>query len=156
MVVYGISAWVTGADMTALQQIMNTAQNIACSRYLGRAKNIIKDTSHPGHHQFTLRPSGRRYGSSRAKTTRHLNSFFPQAIALLNSSHTPTSSYFIYLYLTLLLLHYLHSYLLFCSYCLVLSVLVLLFCVVLLFYLRYYSLHGENPKKFLVSVYMAK
>src|SRR4029434_9550591 len=117
---------------------------------------ITADPSHPANSLFNRLPSGQRYSAIMTKTSRHLNSFFPQAIALLNSSHTRTLSHFISLYLTLLLLHYLHSYLLFCSYCLVLSVLVLLFCVVLLFYLRYYSLHGENPKKFLVSVYMAK
>ena len=34
--------------------------NIAHSRDLGRAENIIKATSHPDHHLFTLQSSGRR------------------------------------------------------------------------------------------------
>ncbi len=85
----------TAADKKALQRIINTAQkitgcspsleSIARSHYLSRAKIIIKDTSHPGHHLFNLLPSGRRYRSLRAKTTRLQNSFFLVAIGTLNS-----------------------------------------------------------------------
>src|SRR4029434_5543016 len=96
---YCMSAWYsccTAADKSALQRDINTAQKItACSlpslesiarsRYLSRANNILKDSSHPGHHLFTLLPSGRRYRSMRAGTTRLNNSFFPSAIRLLNS-----------------------------------------------------------------------
>ncbi len=81
VLVYCISVWYsscTAADKKALQRIINTAQkitgcslpsleSIARSHYLSRAKNIIKDTSHPGHHLFNLLPSGRRYRSLRAK-----------------------------------------------------------------------------------------
>ncbi len=98
VLVYCISVWYsscTAADKKALQRIINTAQkitgcslpsleSIARSHYLSRAKNIIKDTSHPGHHLFNLLPSGRRYRSLRAKTTRLQNSFFPVAIRTLN------------------------------------------------------------------------
>src|SRR4029434_3393846 len=63
-----ISVWYsgcTGAAKRALQRIINTAQKItgcslpsleviARSRYLDRANNIMKDSSHPGHHLFTL------------------------------------------------------------------------------------------------------
>ena len=71
------------------QRVSNTAQkikitacslpyleNIARSCYLRRANNILKDSSHPAHHLFTLLPSGRRYRSSRARTTRLKDSFF--------------------------------------------------------------------------------
>ena len=86
----------TAADKTALQRIIITAQkitgcslpsleNIACSHYLSRAKNIIKDTSHPGHHLFTLLPCDRRYMSSRARTTCLKDSFFPTAIRTIIS-----------------------------------------------------------------------
>src|SRR4029434_5360094 len=78
-----ISVWYSGctaADKRAIQRIISTAQkitgcslpslvNIAHSRYLGRANNIMKDTSHPGHHLFTLLPSGRWYTYSSARTT---------------------------------------------------------------------------------------
>ena len=96
---YCISAWYSGctaADKRALQRVINTAQkitgcslpsleSIARSRYLSRANNILKDSSHPGHHLFTLLPSGRRYRSFRARTTRLKNSFFPTAIRTLNT-----------------------------------------------------------------------
>ena len=87
---YCISAWYfgfTAADNRALQRV-NTGQKItgcslpsleciARSRYLDRANNILKDSSHPGHHLFTLLPSGSWYRSSRAKTTHLKDSFFP-------------------------------------------------------------------------------
>src|SRR4029434_6775011 len=60
-------------------------ESIARSRYLSRANNILKDSSHQGHHLFTLLPSGRRYRSFRARTTRLKNSFFPTAIRTLNT-----------------------------------------------------------------------
>src|SRR4029434_7895584 len=96
---YCISAWYSGctaADKRALQRVINTAQkftgcslpslkSIARSRYLSRANNILKDSSHPGHHLFTLLLSGRRYRSFRARTTRLKNSFFPTAIRTLNT-----------------------------------------------------------------------
>ncbi|GAA6107961.1 thymidylate kinase isoform X1 [Tachysurus ichikawai] len=101
VLVYCISVWYsscTAADKKALHKIVNTAQkitgcplpsleSIAHSHYLSRAKNIIKDTFHPGHHLFNLLPSGRRYRSLRAKTARLQNSFFPVATRTLNSMH---------------------------------------------------------------------
>src|SRR4029434_2314568 len=51
----------------------------------GRANNILKHYSRPGHHLFTLLPSGRRYRSFRARTTRPKNSFFPMANRTLNT-----------------------------------------------------------------------
>src|SRR4029434_2467697 len=50
---------ITGCSLPSLE-------SIARSRYLSRANNILKDSSHPGHHLFTLLPSGRRYRSFRA------------------------------------------------------------------------------------------
>lgn len=48
-------------------------------------QNIIKETSHPGHHQFNLLPSGRRYRCMKSRTNRLKNSFVPKAITLLNT-----------------------------------------------------------------------
>ncbi|KAK3550786.1 hypothetical protein QTP70_005472 [Hemibagrus guttatus] len=59
----------TVAQRKALQRVINTAQKIlGCplltleelhsSGCLKKAQNIIKDTSHPGHHLFELLPSG--------------------------------------------------------------------------------------------------
>ncbi len=46
---------------------------------------IISDSTHSTNGLFTLLPSGKRYRSMRCKTDRFRNSFFPQAIRLLNS-----------------------------------------------------------------------
>ncbi|XP_034077711.1 protein FAM184A-like [Gymnodraco acuticeps] len=40
--------------------IRPSLEDIYTSRCLSRAKNIIKDSSHPGFHRFNLLPSGRR------------------------------------------------------------------------------------------------
>ncbi len=56
------------------------------SRVRKQAGNIIVDLSHPGHNLFQLLPSGRRYRALYTNTTRHTNSFFPQAITLMNTS----------------------------------------------------------------------
>ncbi len=47
------------------------------------AKELSK--SHPAHSLFELLPSGRRYRALSPRTTRHRNSFFPQAIHLMNT-----------------------------------------------------------------------
>ncbi len=47
------------------------------------AKELSK--SHPAHSLFELLPSGRRYRALSTRTTRHRNSFFPQAIHLMNT-----------------------------------------------------------------------
>ncbi|XP_060793488.1 uncharacterized protein LOC132896569 [Neoarius graeffei] len=60
-------------------------QDLYLSRVRKRAGNISADPSHPGHKLFKLLPSGRRYRSLYAKTTRHKNSFFPQAVSVMNS-----------------------------------------------------------------------
>ncbi|KAI2668905.1 hypothetical protein H4Q32_027217 [Labeo rohita] len=59
-------------------------QDLYISRVKKRAGNIIQDHSHPGHNLFALLPSGRRYRSLSTKTSRHKNSFFPNAISSLN------------------------------------------------------------------------
>ena len=63
-------------------------QDLYVSRTRKRASHISADSSHPGHRLFKLLPSGRRYRALYAKTSRHRDSFFPQAVALLNSHHT--------------------------------------------------------------------
>ncbi|XP_055499383.1 brain mitochondrial carrier protein 1 isoform X1 [Leucoraja erinacea] len=94
-----LSVWYgscSAADQKALQRVVRTAEKITRSpqpaiqdlypsRCRKRASNIIKDTTHPAHKLFTLLPSGKRYRSMRSKTTRFKNSFFPQAIRLLNT-----------------------------------------------------------------------
>ncbi len=51
----------------------------------GKPRRIIKDSSHPSHRLLSLLPSGRRFRSIRSRTSRLRDSFFPQAIRLMNS-----------------------------------------------------------------------
>ncbi len=55
-----------------------------CTR---KARRIIKDSSHPSHRLLSLLPSGRRFRSIRSRTSRLRDSFFPQAIRLMNSKN---------------------------------------------------------------------
>lgn len=81
-----------------LQRVIRTAESItgcylpplediASSRWLGKAKKIIKDCSHPGHGLFISLPSGRRYRSLKIKTQEFKTSFYPWAVRML-SFHT--------------------------------------------------------------------
>ncbi|KAL0151642.1 hypothetical protein M9458_053043 [Cirrhinus mrigala] len=93
-----ITVWFGAAsksDIRRLQRTVRTAeriigvhlpnlQDLYISRVKKRAGNIIQDPSHPGHNLFALLPSGRRYRSLSTKTSRHKNSFFPNAISSLN------------------------------------------------------------------------
>ncbi len=101
----------SAADRKTLQRTVNTAAKIIgaplpsildifLTRCSSKTNSIVKDPTHPSHSLFQLLPSGRRYRSIRARSTRLLNSFFPQAVRALNSDHpaplwnpmqTPTS-----------------------------------------------------------------
>ncbi|KAK3520944.1 hypothetical protein QTP86_020889, partial [Hemibagrus guttatus] len=94
-----ITVWfgsATKSDMRRLQRTVRTAERIIgaplptlqelyTSRVRKRALKITLDPSHPGHILFDLLPSGQRYRAANTRTARHKNSFFPQAIYLLNS-----------------------------------------------------------------------
>ncbi|KAF7653031.1 hypothetical protein LDENG_00088520 [Lucifuga dentata] len=95
MLVWFVSC--TAADRKPLQRVIKSAQQIIGTqlqslediykiRCLRWATDIVKDSSHPGHHLFTLLPSGRRYRSLKTHTSRFQNSFYPSAIRELNSS----------------------------------------------------------------------
>ncbi|KAL0167353.1 hypothetical protein M9458_039197, partial [Cirrhinus mrigala] len=86
----------TKSDIRRLQGIVRTAERIIgaplhtlqelySSRVRKRAQKITLDPSHPSHHLFELLPSGWCYRAPNTRTTRHKNSFFPQAILLMNS-----------------------------------------------------------------------
>ncbi len=88
----------SAADRKTLQRTVNTAAKIIgaplppildifLARCSSKTNNIMKDPTHPSHSLFQLLPSGRRYRSIRARSTRLLNSFFPQAVRALNSNH---------------------------------------------------------------------
>lgn len=94
-----ITVWFGSLDSLSrkkLQRVINRASKVIGSslqsiealyhkRTLRRAHKITADTSHPAHNLFQLLPSGRRYRTIAAKTTRFKNSFFPKAINILNS-----------------------------------------------------------------------
>ncbi|KAK3534494.1 hypothetical protein QTP86_016310, partial [Hemibagrus guttatus] len=97
LLTYCICVWYTSctvAQRKALQRVINTAQKIGCplltleelhsSRCLKIAQNIIKDTSHPGHHLFELLPSGRR--------SSHCLPFYPQQHPKMRRSQFKNSS----------------------------------------------------------------
>ncbi|XP_064784167.1 uncharacterized protein LOC135508122 isoform X1 [Oncorhynchus masou masou] len=58
-------------------------QDLYTRRCQKKALNIVKDSSHPSHY---LLSHGKRYRCSKSGTNRALNSFYPQAIRLLNTS----------------------------------------------------------------------
>ncbi len=62
-----------------------TIEDIYSNRCRDRAASIIKDSFYPAYGLFTPLPSGRRLRSIRARTTRLRNSFFPEAVRMINS-----------------------------------------------------------------------
>ena len=69
--------YITGAKLTAIQDLYNRR----CQR---KNQTIVKDSSHPSHRLFSLLLHGKRYRSTKSRSKRLLNSFYPQAIRLLN------------------------------------------------------------------------
>ena len=55
-------------------------RDIYTGRLQKKARNISTDLSHPGHALFSPLPAGKRYHSLKSRTTRLINSFFPQAV----------------------------------------------------------------------------
>ncbi len=86
----------TKSDLRRLRRVVRTAERIIgttpptlqelyLSRVSKRAGKITLDTSNPAHSLFELLPSGQRYRALSTRTTRYRNSFFPQAIHLMNT-----------------------------------------------------------------------
>ncbi len=72
---------------TLLEVSFPPLQDIYTRRCTRKARSIIKDSSHPSHRLLFLLPSGRRFRSIRSRTSRLRDSFFPQAIRLMNSQN---------------------------------------------------------------------
>ena len=70
--------YITGAKLPAIQDLYTR-------RRQRKALKIVKDSSHPSHRLFSLLTHGKWYRSAKSLYKRLLNSFFPQAIRLLNS-----------------------------------------------------------------------
>ncbi|KAK0148821.1 putative RNA-directed DNA polymerase from transposon BS [Merluccius polli] len=84
------------SDRKLLQRVVRTAekiigtslpclQDLYTAQATRNAKCILGDPSHPSHGFFSPLPSGRRFRSISSKTTRMRDSFFPQAVRLMNS-----------------------------------------------------------------------
>ncbi len=96
-----ITSWFgnsTAGNCKALQRVVQTAshivggelpslQDIYTRQCIRKAWRIINDSSHPSHRLFSLLPSGRHLRSIRSRTSRLRDSFFPQAIRLMNSQN---------------------------------------------------------------------
>ncbi len=96
-----ITAWFgnsTAGNRKALQRVVRTArhivggelpslQDIYTRRCIRKARRITNESSHPSHRLFSLLPSGGRLRSIRSRTSRLRDSFFPQAIRLMNSQN---------------------------------------------------------------------
>ncbi|KAI4888729.1 hypothetical protein NFI96_004606 [Prochilodus magdalenae] len=94
-----ITAWFgncTASDRKSVQRVVRMAEKIIgvslptitdiyTTRCIRKTTSIVDDHTHPSHTLFTLLPSGKRYRSIRALTSRLCNSFFPHAIRLLNN-----------------------------------------------------------------------
>ena len=101
---YCLNVWFsscTKAEQAAIQRLIKTAgriigaelpdiYSISSSRCLQRSNRILTDPSHPAHYLFPLLPSGKRFRSTKARTSRMAKSFYPRAIRLLNSSPKTT------------------------------------------------------------------
>ncbi len=85
-------------NIDALQRVMRTArhivggelpslQDIYTRRCIRKSRRITKDSSHLSHRLLSLLPSGRHLRSIRSRTTWLRDSFFPQAIRLINSKN---------------------------------------------------------------------
>ena len=96
---FSICVWfggLKGKDKAALNRIIKVSSKIIGSelpsldelftiRSRKKARKITRDSSHPANHLFELLPSGRRFRTIRSRTKRFKNSFYPQAIHLMNS-----------------------------------------------------------------------
>ncbi len=96
-----ITAWFgnsTAGNRKALQRVVRSArhivggelpslQDIYTRQCVRKARRIIKDSSHPSHRLLSLLPSGRCLRSIQSRTSQLRDSFFPQAIRLMNSQN---------------------------------------------------------------------
>ncbi len=94
-----ITAWFgnsTAGNRKALQRVVRTArhivegelpspQDIYTRQCIRKARRIIKDSSYPSHRLLSLHPSGRHLRSIRSHSSWLRDSFFPQAIRLMNN-----------------------------------------------------------------------
>jgi hypothetical protein len=71
--------YITGAELPAIQDLYTR-------RCQMKALKMLKDSSHPSHRIFSLLPHGKRYQCTKCGTHNTVNSFYPQAMRLLNKT----------------------------------------------------------------------
>jgi hypothetical protein len=67
-----MAQYITGAKLSAIQDLYTRR----CQR---KALKIVKDSSLPSHRLFSLLPHGKQYRSTKSRSKKLLNSFYPQA-----------------------------------------------------------------------------
>jgi hypothetical protein len=77
--------WVVKTAQYLTGTVLPPIQDFYSKRCLRKARSIIKDPTHPCHKLFTPLPSSRRYRSMSSDTNRLRDSFYLQAIGLLNT-----------------------------------------------------------------------
>ena len=72
-----IAPYITGAELPAIQNLYTVSEE---------GPTNVQNSSHPSHRLFSLLPNGKWYQCTMHKTgtNRTLDSFYPQAIRLLN------------------------------------------------------------------------
>jgi hypothetical protein len=73
-----MAQYITDAKIPAIQDLYTRR----CQR---KARKTVKDSSHPRRRLFSLLPQGKWFWSAKSGSKRLLNSFYLQAIRLLNS-----------------------------------------------------------------------
>jgi hypothetical protein len=82
----GTAKYLTGAELPAIQDLYIT-------RFERKAWKIIKDRSHPSPRRFSQLPHSKQYWSKKSDNNRLFNSFYPQAVRLLNSFQNVYTDY---------------------------------------------------------------
>ena len=72
-----MAQYITGAKLPDIQDLYNRQ----CQR---KGPKIVKGSSHPSHRLFSLLTHSKRYWSTKSRTKRLLNSFYPPDFRLLN------------------------------------------------------------------------
>ena len=83
-----VEAIVMGASRFIASELPSI-QSIYHARCARKSRSITRDTTHPVNHLFELLSSGKRYRNIKTRTTRHKNSFYPQAVRHLNGEVVP-------------------------------------------------------------------
>lgn len=77
---------VTKTGRKIIRSDVKSVTNLTDQYTLKLALRILEDPLHPLHTEFSLLPSGCRFRMPRTKTKRHITSFVPRSIQLLNES----------------------------------------------------------------------